>query len=156
MASDMTEETWRKERMYGAKPDEVLWALVTGTTPETFRVIGSTLKEADADAILKARNAERSLAGRLKEALAPYYSARGDDTTDSLLPIVRELAVLHGGGRESADLMAVKRSLEQTVELLRDGVAMLKFLTPTREPNSAVGELVTRADAQLDRVQGRE
>ena len=61
--SDKAEaETWRKERMYGVNPDEVLWALVSGSTPETFRVVGSTIREADADSILAARVAQQQLA----------------------------------------------------------------------------------------------
>lgn len=42
---------WRKERMYGER-DTVLWAIVYGDTPENFTVVGSVLKEVDADAII--------------------------------------------------------------------------------------------------------
>jgi len=48
----------------------------------------------------------------LKAALAPYYTAKGYDTTESLLPIVRELAVLHGGGRDAADVAALREDAD--------------------------------------------
>ena len=52
--------TWRKERMYGER-DTVLWAIVAGQTVEDFHVIGSALKEEDADTIILAHNARAAL-----------------------------------------------------------------------------------------------
>ena len=49
-------ERWRKERMYGQR-DEVLWAIVTGSTPDDIRVVGSMLKEEDADFVIAAHDA---------------------------------------------------------------------------------------------------
>lgn len=63
----MASSEWRKERMYGAK-DTVLWALLTEDRVEgmpSFRVVGSFLREEDADQAI----ADHARAARLEEAL---------------------------------------------------------------------------------------
>lgn len=71
-------EEWRKERMYGER-DTALWAIVVGRLlddSDPFRVVGSFLREEDADAAIADHEAATKVRG-YEEALRDILSCVG-------------------------------------------------------------------------------
>lgn len=86
----MQSETWRKEKMYGEK-DTVLWAILTGKGVENIRVIGSALREEDADAIIEDHTAASTLRTEL-EAYKKAWELPEQPVTQGVVPSAGEVA----------------------------------------------------------------